>query len=70
MPLSTTQLKNENHYIFLILASPSITSLSIYSTPGFLGNHYLELWVVISFIFLPSFKKLENESHSVMSDPL
>lgn len=55
MPLPTTQLKNENHDAFLILASPSITILSIYSTPGFLGNYYPELWVV-GFIFFSSFK--------------
>lgn len=50
-PLRTTWLKNENRDILLILALPSITSLPTYSTPGFLGNHCLELWVVISLFF-------------------
>ena len=73
MPLPTAQLKNENHDIFLILASPSITILSIYSTPGFLGNHYLELWVVISFFFFLVSKNLKVkviQSCLTLRDPI
>ena len=73
MPLPTTQLKNENHDVFLILASPSITILSIYSTPGFLGNHYLELWVVISsffFLVLKNLKVKVVQSCPTLCDPI
>ena len=73
MPLPTAQLKNESHDIFLILASPSITILSIYSAPGFLGNHYLELWVVISFFFFLVSKNLKVkviQSRLTLRDPI